>query len=158
MRYTRLALAVLAASSFPLFVLADDTAQPNFNGTWQLDTAKSQARDAEAITYTIEDASGKINFSRVMQERDGKSITSKFTCDTVGTQCEFDEGNHKAKVSLWYDGPALVILKTDGPKEDSVTQWRLQLSPDGKTLNVTLTHLEPSDKTENLIFDKKSSG
>jgi hypothetical protein len=157
MRYKSLALALLAASSFPLFALADETAQPNFSGTWQLDTAKSQARNAEAITYTIEDASGKIDFSRVTQERDGKSVTSKFTCDTVGTQCEFDEGNHKAKVSLWYDGPALVILKTDGPKEDSVTQWRLELSPDGKTLNVTLTHIQPDDKPENLVFDKKSS-
>lgn len=157
MRYTRLALALLAASSFSLPVLADDTAQTDLSGTWQLDAAKSQARDAEAITYTIQDASGKINFNRITEERDGKSVTSKFTCDTVGTQCEFDEGNHKAKVSLWYDGPALVILKTDGPKEDSVTQWRLQLSPDGKTLNVTLTHIEPSDKPENLVFEKKSS-
>ena len=156
MRYTRLALAVLAASSFPLFVMADDTAQPSLSGTWQLDAAKSQTRDAEAITYTIEDASGKINFSRVLQERDGKSVTSKFSCDTVGTQCEFDEGSHKAKVSLWYDGPALVILKTDGPKEDSVTQWRLELSPDGKTLKVTLTHIQPQDKPETLVFDRKS--
>jgi hypothetical protein len=157
MRYTHLALAVLAASVFPLFVLADDTAQPNFSGTWQLDTAKSPQSNAGAITYTIEDASGKIDFSRVTQERDGKSITSKFSCDTVGTQCEFDEGNHKAKVSLWYDGPALVILKTDGPKEDSVTQWHLQLAPDGKTLTVTFTHIQPPDKPVTLIFEKKSS-
>ena len=157
MRYTGLALALLAASSFPLFALADQTAPPDLSGTWLLDAAKSQARDADAITYTIEDASGKINFSRVTQERDGKNVTSKFSCDTVGTQCEFDEGSHKAKVSLWYDGSALVILKTDGPKDDSVTQWRLELSPDGKTLKVTLTHLEPTDKTESLVFDKKSS-
>jgi hypothetical protein len=157
MRYTQLALAVLAASAFPLLTLADDTAQPNFSGTWQLDTAKSQSTGAQAITYTIEDSSGKINFSRVLQERDGKNVTSKFSCDTVGTQCEFDEGNHKAKVSLWYDGPALVILKTDGPKEDSVTQWHLQLAPDGKTLTVTFTHIQPSDKPETLIFEKKSS-
>lgn len=157
MRYTCLALALLTASSIPLFAFADDTAQPDLSGTWQLDTTKSPPRDAEGITYTIKDASGKIDFSRVTQERDGKNVTSKFSCDTVGTQCEFDEGNHKAKVSLWYDGPALVILKTDGPREDSVTQWRLQVSPDGKTLNVTLTHLEPSDTTETLVFDKKSS-
>ncbi len=157
MRYTHLALAVLAASVFSLSLPAADTTPPNFSGTWQLDSAKSQVRDANSITYTIQDASGKINFDRVIQERDGKNVTSKFSCDTVGTQCDFDENGHKAKVSLWYDGPALVILKTDGPKEDSVTQWRLELAPDGNTLTVKLTHLEPVDKSETLVFDKKSS-
>jgi hypothetical protein len=50
-----------------------------------------------------------------------------------------------------------MILKTDGPKEDSVTQWKLELSPDKHSLNVELTHIEPNDKSENLVFDKKSS-
>jgi len=157
MRYTHLALAVLAASMFPVSLPAADIAQPDFSGTWQLDTAKSQAADANSVTYTIQDASGKIDFNRIIQERDGKSVTSKFTCDTVGTQCAFDENGHKAKVSLWYDGTALVILKTDGPREDSVTQWRLELAPDGKTLTVKLTHLEPVEKSETLVFDKKPS-
>ncbi len=157
MRYTHLALAVLAASVFPFSLPAADDAQPNFSGTWQLDAAKSQAKDASSVTYTIQDASGKIDFNRVVAERGGKSVTSKFTCDTVGTQCAFDENGHKAKVSLWYDGTALVILKTDGPKEDSVTQWRLELAPDGNTLTVKLTHLEPVENSETLVFDKKAS-
>jgi hypothetical protein len=156
MRCTHGALAAIVASLFPLLLSAGDAA-PNFSGTWQLDAARSQIRNAGSITYTIEDTSEKINFSRIIQETDGKSITSKFTCDTIGTQCEFDEGNHKAKVSLWYDGAALVILKTDGPKEDSVTQWRLELAPDGNTLNVKLTHIEPVEQPETLVFEKKPS-
>lgn len=155
MRYTYLALAILGASLLLPAFEAQET-QPDFSGTWQMDATKSQTTEGDNITYTIDQSSGKVNFTRVIHARDGKDLTSKFTCDTVGTQCGFDENGHKAKVSLWYDGPALVILKTDGPKEDSVTQWRLELSQDGKTLKVTLTHLEPVEKTETLVFDKKT--
>ncbi len=156
MRCLNLAAALLAA---PILVssllLADDT-PPNFSGTWQLDAAKSPMAGG-AVTLTIQDNAGKIDFTRVAREKDGKEITSRFSCKTGGTQCDFAEGDHKAKVSLWYNGSALMILKTDGPKEDSVTQWKLELSPDKHNLNIELDHIEPNDKSENLVFDKKSS-
>ena len=157
MRSVKLALALLAAPIlFSSLLLADDS-PPNFSGTWQLDSAKSPAAAGETVTLTIQDSSGKITFTRVAHEKDGKEVTSRFSCQTGGSQCEFDEGGHKAKVSLWYNGPALVILKTDGPKEDSVTQWKLQLSPDKHTLNVEFTHIEPNEKAEDLVFDKQAS-
>lgn len=152
----RLALAVLAAPFvLPVICLAA-AAPPNFSGTWELDSAKTPDAQGRTVTYTIQDASGKINFSRVVRDKDGKEITSQFTCETGGGQCDFNEGGYKAHVSLWYNGPALVILKTDGPKEDAVTQWKLQLDGDGKTLKVDLQHIDPTDKDETLIFDKKS--
>ncbi len=156
MRCFKLAPALLAAPIFVSSLLFAQGAPPSFSGTWQLDEAKSPT-GAGAVTLTIQDNAGSINFTRVARERDGKEITSKFSCKTGGTQCDFDEGDHKAKVSLWYNGPDLMILKTDGPKEDSVTQWKLELSPDKHNLNVELTHIEPNDKSENLVFDKKAS-
>jgi hypothetical protein len=156
MRCSLLALAVLAATLLtPSLSAGADP--PNFTGTWQLDSSKSEAASAESITLTIQDASGKIKFNRVAREKDGKEKTSQFSCQAGGTQCDFDEGGTKAKVSLWYNGPALMILKTDGPKEDSVTQWKLELSPDGKTLNVDFSHIDPTDKSEKLVFEKKPS-
>lgn len=156
MRCSLVALAVLAA---PLIApsLSAGADPPNFSGTWQLDGSKNEAASGQSIILTIQDASGKIKFNRVAREHDGREITSQFSCQTGGTQCDFDEGDHKAKVSLWYNGPALMILKTDGPKEDSVTQWKLELSPDGKNLNVDFTHIEPNDKSEKLVFEKKPS-
>lgn len=155
MRCSHVALALLAAPCFLSSLLMADDGPPNFSGTWQLDTAKSPGAAVQDVTLTIQDASGKIDFTRTAREKDGREVVSRFSCQTGGNQCEFDEGDHKAKVSLWYNGPALVILKTDGPKEDSVCQWKLQLGPDGKVLNVEYTHIEPNDKPESLVFDKK---
>lgn len=156
MRSVDVALALPATFLLASCLLAAD-GPPNYSGTWQLDAGKSPAAEGRLMTLTIEDDSGKINFTRVAHERDGKELTSRFSCQTGGVTCDFDEGGHKAKVSLWYDGPALVILKTDGPKEDSVTQWKLQLGPDKQSLSVDLTHIEPNDKSESLVFDKRPS-
>ncbi len=155
MRCNRIAPIVIV---FPLVarLLAGYTAQPNFSGTWELDPAKSQDANGQAITLTIQCSPGKIDFQRQVHEADGKDSTSKFVCATEGAECDFDENGHKAKVSLWYNGPALMILKTNGPKEDSTTQWKLELSPDGHTLNVHYEHLEPTDKAQDLVFTKKS--
>jgi hypothetical protein len=155
-RSLKLALALLAVPILVSPLLLADDAPPNFSGTWQLDGGKSPAAAGQAVTLTIQDSSGKITFTRVAHAKDGKEITFHFSCKTGGNQCDFDEGGYKAKVSLWYNGPALVILKTDGPKEDSVTQWKLQLSPDKHTLNVEFTPIEPNEKSEDLVFDKQS--
>ena len=146
--------ALLAVPCLVSLSLAEDS-PPNFSGTWQLDTANSQT-EGQAVTLTIQDDSGKIDFKRVSRDKDGKEMTAHFSCKT-GAQCDFDEGGHKAKVTLWFNGGALAILKTDGPKEDAVTQWKLELSPDKRTLNVECTHIDPSATTANLVFHKKST-
>jgi hypothetical protein len=152
MRFSR--LAWFTGPLFCSLLLAQQSL--NFSGTWQLDEAKSQTSGQRNVTFTIEDNSPKIQFKRVVHESGGRDVVSQFDCQTGGKECEFDEAGHKAKVSLWYDGTALVILKTDGPKEDAVTQWRLALSADGKTLTVDLTHIDPSESPEKLVFDKTS--
>ncbi|MDQ2777744.1 MAG: hypothetical protein M3Y57_22955 [Acidobacteriota bacterium] len=155
MRCSRMALAVLAA---PLFCASQlvAAAQPNFNGTWQLDDAKSPDANGASITLTIQNASGKINFQRSVREKDGKEITDQFSCSADGTECVFDENGHKAKVSLWYSGTSLMILKTDGSKEDTTTQWKLELAPGGNTLNIHCEHMEPADKSQELVYTKKT--
>ena len=101
MRSFKLALAILVAPAFPLLAFSSDSAPPNYSGVWQLDPASSQAPSGETITYTIQDSSGQITFTRTIRERDGREVTSHFSCKTGGGECEFDEGGRKAKVSLW---------------------------------------------------------
>lgn len=66
-----------------------------------------------------------------------------------------NENGHKAKVSLWYNGAALMILKTNGPKEDAMIERKLELSSDGNTLNVQFTDLDKDSKPQVLVFTKE---
>ncbi|MGH9581800.1 MAG: hypothetical protein ACRD4O_02550, partial [Bryobacteraceae bacterium] len=93
----------------PLFcsLLLAQPAPPNFSGNWQLDAAKSQT-SSQNVTLAIQEKASNIRFKRVVGETGGKSVVSQFTCQIGGKQCDFDEGGHKANVSLWYDGSALV--------------------------------------------------
>ena len=153
MRGMLLALAVVAAPFFTL-VSARAMSTPDFSGSWQLDPAKSEDVNGATITVAIENESGKINYQRTLRERNGRQAVVRFTCAVDGSQCELDENGHHAKVSLWYDGSALMMLKTDGPKEDETTERRLELSPDGKTLTVHFTNFTGNGKPETLVFTK----
>ncbi len=157
MRCFHFALPALVAPIMfaPLLALAD-SGSPNFAGAWQMDPAKSQVEDGRLVTLTIQNISNKLKMVRIVRDKDGKEATYQFECETVGSECEFDEAGHKAKVSVWYNGPALVILKTDGPKEDASDEWTMKLSPDKHTLTVALEHIEPTGKEETLVFSKKA--
>lgn len=154
MRSVAFGSALTAVSLFS-FVLLADTSRPNLNGLWQLNVASSQlATTSEAITLEIHSTANKLKLIRTVHGKDGKDLKSQFDCKTDGTDCELDAGSYKAKVSVWYDGNALQILETDGPKDDAITQWKV-MCPDGSSLNVELTHIDPSGKPEKLVFDKK---
>lgn len=42
----------------------------------------------------------------------GKS--SEIRCNTVGRECESRNGNKPMKVSIWFNGPKLVVMETSG--------------------------------------------
>ena len=152
MRCFHVALAALAVPLiFSLLSYADST--PNFSGAWQMDSAKSQVEDGRVVSLTIESVANKIKMIRIVRGKDGKEATSQFVCATMGTECDFDDAGVKAKVSVWYNGPALVVLKTNGPKENASDEWTFKLS-DAKTLTVDLEHIDPSSKDETLVFNK----
>ena len=129
----------------------------DFTGHWQLDPANSKSVGEKTVSVDIVQSGNKVTFTRVFQNTDGKEVTGKFTCPIGGTDCEFVDSGHKAKVSLWFNGPELVLLKTDGDKHDSTVEWHLQLADGGKTLKVNREIMEPGDQTEKLVFTKTES-
>jgi hypothetical protein len=149
-------LVIAAVPLLMPLVLSADTTKADLSGTWQMDAAQSHVDDGRVVSLTIQDIGDKMKVVRVVHLRDGKEVTSQFTCPADGSSCEFDEGGHKAKVTMWYDGPALMILKSDGPKEDAVVQWKVQLAPNNSTLTLGLTYLDPVSKTETLVFSKST--
>ena len=63
-----------------------------------------------------------------------------------------EDGGEKAAVSVYYNGPLLVVLKTHGRKGSVVEKQRISLS--GDSLIVEIMHIEPEGKAEKLVFSK----
>lgn len=153
--FSRMFSRSLALALLSLVTSYSRADQPNFSGKWTLDPSKSQDTNGVGIDLTIQQAAGKITYQRIVRERDGKKTKASFTCQPVGTWCEFDENGHKAKVSLWYDGSTLMMAKEGGPSKDASTERRLELSPDGKTLTVEFTNFSGTGKPQKLVFTKQ---
>jgi hypothetical protein len=147
---------LLALPLFSVFLLLGaDAGKPKLAGTWELDAAKSQLEHSPGtLELVVQDTSAKIQLTRTIHTADGKDLVAKFECAPGGPDCAFDEAGHKSKVSLWYQGAALVILKTDGPTDDEVTQWTLTL--DNHTLQIEVAHITPVGKTETMVLNRKS--
>ena len=131
--------------------------KPKLNGAWQLDASKSKVEHSgETIELNIQVAKDKIDLTRTIRAADGKEAVSKFECVAGGPDCPFDEAGHKSKVSLWFQGDDLVILKTDGSGSDEVSQWTLKLV-DPNTMQVTVSHITPPGADETMVFARQKS-
>lgn len=151
-KISRLALGLVTLS---LGMFGANTSQSAFQGTWQMDPAKSDVTDGRNMNLTMELAGDNLKFVSVVKKAEA-TVTSQFACGTSsGADCVFDEGGHKSKVSLWFSGGALNLCKTDGPAGDVVTEWKLELAPDAKTMTITVSHVDPQAKDETLVMVKK---
>lgn len=151
LRRTEAVLVALAAAATLSAASAD------FTGHWQIDQSKSKPGPERTVSVEIEQQGNTVTFVRQYQDHDGKSATARFKCAVGSNSCDFDENGHKAKVSLWYNGPELVILKTDGEKHDNTVEWHMKLGDDGKTLNINREIIAPSEEKESLVFNKAES-
>lgn len=134
--------------------------QPNFDGAWQMDTAKSHVSDGRVVTLTIASAANTIKMTFKTRKKDGQEITSEFTSKLdEGKACDFTEGTHTSQLTVWYDGPTLNASKEKGPADDVTSAWKLELSPDKQSMKMkmTINHYEPAADDEMLVFTKKAS-
>jgi hypothetical protein len=137
---------------FAALMLAADS--PNMSGTWEMDAAKSEVTDGRAITLTIQQTAGKIKLDGVVKDKAGTATEIHFTCGTNGTNCDYDDAGHKAKVAVWFNGPQMIAAKTEGVAADAVNEWHMKLGPDGKVLTIEVEHIDPQAKNETLVFSK----
>lgn len=152
---TVFALSFMAIPLFAGAVLSFAAGPPDFSGKWVLDPSRSDNTNGETIQLTIQESPGTIVFDRVLREKHGKELHTSFTCANLGSPCDLLENGHKAKVSLWYDGAALMMAKTGGEKRDANMERRLEIAPDGKTMTVQFTNYSGSGKPQKLVFTKQ---
>jgi len=139
-----------------LFLAVLVTAQQRtFDGTWQMDAAQSKVSDGRTVTLSIATLeSGAIKMTMKTHKSDGQETTSEFTCKLDGKPCEFAEGSHKSKLTVWFNGPTLNASKEGGPPADVTSGWKFELGPN-KQMTMTISHYDPAGDDETLVFTKK---
>lgn len=136
----------------PLLAFADN--RPKLAGTWEMDAAKSHVTDGRTITLTIDQTADRLTMTEVIKT-DSSKKTITFSCATDATDCDFDEGGHKSKISIWYNGESVICCKTGGPAGDLVNEWHMKIAPDN-TLAVDVEHVDPAGPAEALVFKRVS--
>ncbi len=113
---------------------------PSYSGTWKTEN-KNLALVVEQTGDTI----------HVTEQRDGRTLC-EYTCNSNGKDCNFKEEGKKAKVSVYFNGPKMVEIRTRG---DVVMKRRFGLTNDGKTLEVESMPIVPPGRTETTLYAKQ---
>lgn len=152
MRSLGVAIVGLLLSGVMRVSSADD--QGDLSGTWKLDSAHSQTIQARKdLVLVIDEQDQNIHIKEIRGPR-VKEDVSNFTCNTLGKECAMQDGAGKAEVSVYYNGAALVVLKTHGRRGSSVEKWRLSVPPARDSLIMDIIHIEPKGGDEKLVFSK----
>ncbi len=131
--------SVLFATMIPLQAWTADE-KPSYSGTWQAGDKSSE--------LVVEQSADSVHLT---EQRGGK-ILCDYTCNANGKDCDFKEEGKKAKVSVYFNGPKLVEIRTRG---DVVMKRRFGLKDDGKTLEVEIMPLVPAGKNETVLYAKR---
>lgn len=83
---------------------------------------------------------------------EGSDPVADFQCNTEGQSCNIKISGHKATVSMYYNGPALVQLETRG---DQVVKRRFSVLPSGDSMKVEVTSMNGAAAgTQELEFQR----
>jgi hypothetical protein len=137
---SRISLGMLfLASAITLFAVE----KPDLTGTW----VPSAGSSSGLAKIEIEQNQDEIK----LRELSGDNKPEKeFQCAPTGKEC--DSKGRDAKVSLWYNGPALIEMyqARDGK---TVVKTRRKISEDGSTLTVEVMPIVPAGgKTETIVY------
>ncbi len=143
MRRAMYAFATFATlASLSSRAVAADT-QPEltgFVGSW--------AQSGGTGGWAIQIASNGLHVTQT----EGAATVADFDCATDGHDCNVKVSGHPAKVSMYFNGPALIELETRGAQ---VVKRRFAL--DGQSLKITVTQMTGRVQTQELQFDRRQS-
>jgi hypothetical protein len=70
---------------------------------------------------------------------------AEFECNTLGRECETKQSGKPVKVSMWFNGPKLVVMEVRGSE---VLKRRFHATDDGSAMEVELIPIVPQGKPE----------
>jgi hypothetical protein len=128
---------------------------PDLSGTWLMDQSQSTAKDSQPDTLSITQKPDSIRISLVSEDKDR---TLEMDCSTLGRECKVTEGGKPAQLSVYYNGPRLVMMEFGGRHQENGIKRRISLSDDGNSLQIEIIHILASgEKTEKFTFIKQQN-
>jgi hypothetical protein len=139
---TCISLAILFCAT----ACADDSVdRGKLMGSWRTEPAA-----AEAVQWSFSPQGDSV---KVTQVESGNTVAD-YVCGTDGTPCAVKISGKKASVSLWYNGPKLVVLEQKG--SDAVER-KFMIAPAGDQMEVQVLQMGPGGKTETLKFKRSEA-
>jgi hypothetical protein len=133
--------AAVATLVFSVTAVCEDaSSHPKLMGTWEGDNSKT---DQDAWLF---EAKGE--GLHVTHSQKGERLAD-FVCNTMGTECK---AGRQTKVSMWFNGPKLVLLETHGSE---VVRRRFVADEAGDTLAIEVTQVVPAGKPEVVRFHRR---
>ena len=126
---------------------ADDTTREKLAGKWQ----QSEGNGSSKSTWTLENTGDSIH---VINSNPTETI-EEFDCNTLGKECAVKNAHHKSKVSLWFNGAALVELETTG---NQVVKRRFTVTGNGDTMDLETIPIVPSGQPDTVHFKRTTRG
>jgi hypothetical protein len=81
----------------------------------------------------------------------GATVLSDYRCATDGKECEVKISGKKAAISMWFNGPKLVQMETEG---SNVVKRRFEALPQGDGMELEIIPIVPGGKTETIQFKR----
>jgi hypothetical protein len=134
--YTIAAFSTLAALSAVADVQSD---RASLVGSW--------VQNGGTRAWVINTTPDGVHITQI----EGSNAVADFQCNVEGQNCDVKIGGHKATVSMYYNGPALVQLETVG---NNIVKRRFSVLPTGNSMKVEVTPMTDHVQTEELEFER----
>jgi hypothetical protein len=135
---TRAVIVLTLPLVWALTATAGDDSAKKLTGTWE-------AKDNPAHTWTFDQTDKGIH---VIESDNGQTIAD-YVCNTSGRDCNIKREGHDRKVALWFNGPKLVEMVSEG---SHVVKRRYAPASEGTTLEVEVIPIVPEGRTEKLAL------
>lgn len=145
MKTLAVALSTLLLAGLALAV--DDADRAKLAGKWQ----QSEGNGGPGATWTLANMGDSIH---VIISNPTETI-EEFDCNTLGKECAIKNAGHKSKVSLWFNGAALIELETTG---NQVVKRKFVVTGNGDTMDLETIPITPSGQPGTAHFKRATSG
>ena len=123
---------------------ADDAERAKLIGTWE--TRQPQPLRA---TWILAAKGSALQITRIESDR-----KSEVECNTVGRECAVQDSGKPVKVSMWFNGPKLVVMETRGSE---ILKRRFQAVGDGNELDLEVIPIVPQGRPERFRLLRAAS-